>query len=40
LEEIYDRWIKKFERSRIRARNDLKRRLEGTNNGFQTWAGR
>jgi DNA-binding transcriptional ArsR family regulator len=33
LEEIYDRWIKKFERSRIRALNDLKRRLEGTNNG-------
>jgi DNA-binding transcriptional ArsR family regulator len=33
LEEIYERWIKKFERSRIRALNDLKRRLEGTNHG-------
>jgi DNA-binding transcriptional ArsR family regulator len=31
LQEIYDRWIRKFERSRIRAINDLKRRLEGTN---------
>jgi len=33
LEEIYDRWIRKFERSRLRAMRDLKRRLEGTNNG-------
>jgi DNA-binding transcriptional ArsR family regulator len=32
LQEIYDRWIRKFERSRIRAINELKRRLEGTNN--------
>jgi DNA-binding transcriptional ArsR family regulator len=31
LQEIYDRWIRKFERSRIQAINDLKRRLEGTN---------
>jgi DNA-binding transcriptional ArsR family regulator len=33
LQEIYDRWIRKFERSRIRAMNELKRRLEGTNDG-------
>jgi hypothetical protein len=30
LQEIYDRWIRKFERSRLKALNDLKRRLEGT----------
>jgi DNA-binding transcriptional ArsR family regulator len=30
LQEIYDRWISKFERSRIRALRDLKKRLEGT----------
>jgi DNA-binding transcriptional ArsR family regulator len=30
LQEIYDRWISKFERSRIKALRDLKRRLEGT----------
>ena len=30
LQEIYDRWICKFERSRIRALRDLKKRLEGT----------
>ena len=30
LQEIYDRWICKFERSRLRALRDLKRRLEGT----------
>jgi len=29
LQEIYDRWIGKFERSRMRAMGDLKRRLEG-----------
>ena len=29
LQEIYDRWISKFERSRLRAMRDLKRRLEG-----------
>jgi DNA-binding transcriptional ArsR family regulator len=33
LQEIYDRWIRKFERSRLKALSDLKRRLEGTNNG-------
>ena len=30
LQDIYDRWICKFERSRMRALGDLKRRLEGT----------
>jgi DNA-binding transcriptional ArsR family regulator len=30
LQEIYDRWISKFERSRIRALRDLKKRLEGS----------
>jgi DNA-binding transcriptional ArsR family regulator len=30
LQEIYDRWICKFERSRVRALHDLKRRLERT----------
>ena len=29
LQEIYDRWIRKFERSRLRAMHELKRRLEG-----------
>ena len=29
LQEIYDRWICKFERSRVRAMRDLKERLEG-----------
>ncbi len=29
LQEIYDRWISKFERSRLKAMGDLKRRLEG-----------
>jgi len=33
LQEIYERWIRKFERSRLSALRDLKRRLEGTNNG-------
>jgi DNA-binding transcriptional ArsR family regulator len=33
LQEIYERWISKFERSRLKAMRDLKRRLEGTNNG-------
>jgi len=31
LQEIYDRWIRKFERSRLKALRDLKGRLEGTN---------
>jgi DNA-binding transcriptional ArsR family regulator len=29
LEEIYERWIRKFERPRLRAMRDLKKRLEG-----------
>ena len=33
LYEIYERWIAKFERSRLRALRDLKRRLEGERNG-------
>ena len=33
LQEIYDRWIRKFERSRIHAIHELKRRLEGTHDG-------
>jgi DNA-binding transcriptional ArsR family regulator len=33
LQEIYDRWIRKFERSRVKAMHDLKRRLEGTHDG-------
>lgn len=33
LQEIYDRWIRKFERSRLKAMADLKRRLEGTHDG-------
>jgi DNA-binding transcriptional ArsR family regulator len=33
LQEIYDRWIARFERSRLRAMRDLKRRLEGTHDG-------
>ena len=30
LQEVYDRWIAKFERSRLKALRDLKGRLEGT----------
>jgi DNA-binding transcriptional ArsR family regulator len=30
LQEIYDRWIAKFEKSRLKALADLKRRLERT----------
>jgi len=33
LQEIYDRWISKFERSRVKAMRDLKHRLEGTHRG-------
>jgi DNA-binding transcriptional ArsR family regulator len=33
LQEIYDRWIRRFERSRLKAMSDLKRRLEGTHDG-------
>jgi DNA-binding transcriptional ArsR family regulator len=31
LQAIYDRWIAKFEKPRLKALNDLKRRLEKTN---------
>jgi DNA-binding transcriptional ArsR family regulator len=31
LQQIYDRWIRKFERSRLKAMRDLKRRLERLN---------
>ena len=31
LQEIYDRWIAKFEKSRLKALTDLKRRLEKAN---------
>ena len=31
LQEIYERWIAKFEKPRLKALNDLKRRLEKTN---------
>ncbi len=30
LQEIYERWIAKFEKSRLKALSDLKRRLEKT----------
>jgi DNA-binding transcriptional ArsR family regulator len=33
LQEIYDRWICKFERPRLKALRDLKRRLEGDGKG-------
>ncbi len=33
LQEIYNRWICKFERSRLAALHDLKRRLEGGGKG-------
>jgi DNA-binding transcriptional ArsR family regulator len=32
LHEIYERWIGKFERQRLRALHDLKRALEGDEN--------
>ena len=31
LQEIYERWISKFERPRLKALHNLKRRLEGEN---------
>ena len=31
LQEIYDRWIRSFERSRVKALRALKRRLEAAN---------
>ena len=33
LHEIYERWIQKFEQPRLRALHDLKRKLEGGQNG-------
>ena len=33
LYEIYERWIRKFERSRLKALRDLKHRLEGGDSG-------
>jgi DNA-binding transcriptional ArsR family regulator len=33
LQEIYDRWIAKFERPRLKALRDLKRRLEESDKG-------
>jgi DNA-binding transcriptional ArsR family regulator len=33
LQQIYDRWISKFEKPRLKALRDLKRRLEGANRG-------
>jgi len=29
LQEVYERWIRKFEKPRLKALHDLKRRLEG-----------
>jgi DNA-binding transcriptional ArsR family regulator len=34
LQEIYDRWISKFERARLKAIHDLKKRLEGDKHGY------
>ncbi len=33
IHEIYDRWIRKFERRRLEALHDLKRRAEGAPDG-------
>ncbi len=33
LHEIYERWIRKFERRRLRALHDLRVRVEGERNG-------
>jgi DNA-binding transcriptional ArsR family regulator len=33
LQEIYERWIRKFERPRLGALHKLKKRLEGENDG-------
>ena len=33
LYEIYDRWIRKYERKRLNALHDLKRKLEGDDHG-------
>jgi DNA-binding transcriptional ArsR family regulator len=32
LHEIYERWIEKFERNRLRALHDFKKKLEGDDN--------
>src|SRR4030081_2727700 len=34
LQELYDRWIRKFERPRLKALRDLKRRLERRRQGL------
>ena len=33
MQEIYDRWIRRFERPRVKALRDLKQRLEGASDG-------
>ena len=33
LQEIYERWISKFDKPRLRALHDLKKRLEDKSNG-------
>jgi len=33
LQDIYERWIRKFEKPRLKALHDLKRRLEGADHG-------
>ena len=33
LHEIYERWIQKFERQRLRALHDFKHKIEGGRNG-------
>jgi DNA-binding transcriptional ArsR family regulator len=40
LQEIYERWIAKFEKPRLKALSKLKRRLEKGNCGFQRIAAR
>jgi DNA-binding transcriptional ArsR family regulator len=36
LQELYDRWICKFERPRLKALRDLKQRLEASHKGSPT----
>jgi DNA-binding transcriptional ArsR family regulator len=33
LQQVYDRWIRTFERSRLKALRNLRERLEGTHDG-------
>ena len=33
LQEVYERWISKFEKPRLKALHELKRRLEGKHHG-------